>query len=204
MTRPIVDAGPGLNFFSLNKERLLIAALGALATPEAVWDEIARKARRDRRFEAAGRALNKLNENYLKILSDDATEPLERAVRRICNQSLGERKRTSKDFGETMVVAHASVMAENGDDVYVLIDERQGSLLAAREDRRLQRLQANGLEVGRIRLVHSTTVLSRMAGTEHIPDRGEMRKLYMRMRELDDGLEPLENTNLMKLPCWKS
>lgn len=204
MTRPIIDAGPGLNFFSLNKERLLIAALGALATPEAVWDEIARKARRDRRFEAAGRALNKLNENYLKILSDDATEPLERAVRRICNQSLGERKRTSKDFGETMVVAHASVMAENGDDVYVLIDERQGSLLAAREDRRLQRLQANGLEVGQIRLVHSTTVLSRMAGTEHIPDRGEMRKLYMRMRELDDGLEPLENTNLMKLPCWKS
>lgn len=204
MTRPIIDAGPGLNFFSLNKERLLIAALGALATPEAVWDEIARKARRDRRFEAAGRALNKLNENYLKILSDDATEPLERAVRRICNQSLGERKRTSKDLGETMVVAHASVMAESGDDAYVLIDERQGSLLAAREDRRLQRLQAKGLEVGRIRLVHSTTVLSRMAGTEHIPDRGEMRKLYRRMRELDDGLEPLENTNLMKLPCWKS
>jgi hypothetical protein len=31
--RPIIDAGPGLNFLSINKERLLIATLGQLSAP---------------------------------------------------------------------------------------------------------------------------------------------------------------------------
>jgi hypothetical protein len=31
--RPIIDAGPGLNFLSINKERLLIAMLGQLSAP---------------------------------------------------------------------------------------------------------------------------------------------------------------------------
>jgi hypothetical protein len=34
--RPIIDAGPGLNFFSINKERLLISVLAKLSAPEAV------------------------------------------------------------------------------------------------------------------------------------------------------------------------
>lgn len=40
--RPIMDAGPGINFFSLNKERLLFSVLGALSVPEIVADEILR------------------------------------------------------------------------------------------------------------------------------------------------------------------
>jgi hypothetical protein len=51
--RPIIDAGPGLNFFSINKERLLIEILGPLSTPETVQDEVLRKARQDRRFRSA-------------------------------------------------------------------------------------------------------------------------------------------------------
>lgn len=31
--RPIIDAGPGLNFLSVNEERLLIAVLGPLSAP---------------------------------------------------------------------------------------------------------------------------------------------------------------------------
>ncbi len=34
--RSIIDAGPGLNFLSINHERLLIAMLGPLSTPETV------------------------------------------------------------------------------------------------------------------------------------------------------------------------
>lgn len=34
--RPIIDAGPGLNFLSVNKERLLIAILGPISAPETV------------------------------------------------------------------------------------------------------------------------------------------------------------------------
>jgi hypothetical protein len=41
--RPIIDAGPGLNFLSINRERLLIAILGALSAPEAVQDEVLRQ-----------------------------------------------------------------------------------------------------------------------------------------------------------------
>jgi hypothetical protein len=34
--RPIIDAGPGLNFLSVNKERLLISVLGQLSAPETL------------------------------------------------------------------------------------------------------------------------------------------------------------------------
>ena len=45
--RPIIDAGPGLNFLSINKERLLIGVLGPLSAPEAVQNEVLRKAQQD-------------------------------------------------------------------------------------------------------------------------------------------------------------
>jgi hypothetical protein len=51
--RPIIDAGPSLNFLSSNKERLLIAVLGPLSAPETVRDEVLRKSRQDDRFRAA-------------------------------------------------------------------------------------------------------------------------------------------------------
>ena len=41
--RPIIDAGPSLNFFSINKERLLVAVLGQLSAPETVQAEVLRK-----------------------------------------------------------------------------------------------------------------------------------------------------------------
>ncbi|MGK8466492.1 hypothetical protein [Nocardia cyriacigeorgica] len=50
---PIIDAGPGLNFFSINKERLLIGVLGRISAPETVQTEILRKSRHDPRFRAA-------------------------------------------------------------------------------------------------------------------------------------------------------
>lgn len=53
--RPIMDAGPGINFFSLNKERLLFGTIGPLAVPEVVEQEILRKASQDQRFAAAER-----------------------------------------------------------------------------------------------------------------------------------------------------
>ena len=43
--RPIIDAGPSLNFLSINKERLLIATMGKLSAPESVQTEVFRKAR---------------------------------------------------------------------------------------------------------------------------------------------------------------
>jgi hypothetical protein len=45
--RPIIDADPGLNFLSTNKERLLIAVLGTLSAPETVQGEVLGKSQQD-------------------------------------------------------------------------------------------------------------------------------------------------------------
>ncbi|MDX2969158.1 hypothetical protein PWY87_30590 [Kribbella solani] len=58
--RPIIDAGPGLNFLSIHKERLLFGTLGALSAPESVRDEVLRKSRDDSRFSAAKTVWGKL------------------------------------------------------------------------------------------------------------------------------------------------
>jgi hypothetical protein len=74
--RPIIDAGPGLNFLSANKERLLIAVLGPLSVPEAVQDEVLRKSRQDDRFRAAATVWKKLTPRWIQILPDDVTPEL--------------------------------------------------------------------------------------------------------------------------------
>lgn len=200
--RPIMDAGPGINFFSLNKERLLIATLGPLSVPEIVHEEIRRKARQEQRFASAERVLAKLPEKYLKVLSDDVTDELSAVVNRIAGMPMQMRVRARKDLGETMVVAHAVVAAEAGESTTVLIDDGGGRRMAAAEAQRLERLREAGRQVGHLRLISTRTVLKNAAGTVHLPDRQAMRDLYTRLRQLDDGLVPLEQAGLMDLPCW--
>jgi hypothetical protein len=103
-----------------------------------------------------------------------------------------------------MVIAHAVVSAEAGADVIVLIDDGLGAQIATREIQRLRRLRAGGRAVGSIALASTVTVLTRAAGTQHIPGRGEMRELYRRLRGLDDGLPPIEKTGLLSTPRWTS
>lgn len=116
MQRPIMDAGPGLNFFSVHRERLLFATLGPLSIPEAVESEIRRRSGQDRRFAAAATVLRKIPEHLLEVLSDDLTADLARAVERIGRTPAAERLRASKDLGETLVIAHAALAAEAGAD----------------------------------------------------------------------------------------
>ena len=200
--RPIMDAGPGINFFSLNRERVLFSTLGPLAVPEIVEQEIRRKARQDRRFAAAERVLSKVPTRLLEILSDDVTNDLAAVVQRIAGMPMVERIRSNKDLGETMVVAHAVVAAERGEQVIVLIDDSGGRAVAAREAARLQRLKEQRPEVGAISLVTTISVLKKAAGGEHLPDKGAMRDLYGRLRGIDDGLPPIAQTGLMDLPIW--
>jgi hypothetical protein len=51
-------------------------------------------------------------------------------------------------------------------------------------------------------MVVSMTVLQRAAGGEHIPDRAAMRDIYKRLRGVDDGLPPIETTNLLSADLW--
>lgn len=202
MTRPIIDAGPGLNFFALNQERALFDAIGAVSVPETVRDEILGKAARDKRFSHAASVMKKLPERLLEILSDDATTGLVAAVERMTHMSYPERRSISNDLGGTMVIAHAVVAASAGADIRVLIDDGQGQQIAGREAARLNRLRDRGEPVGRITLMDTVSVLRVAAGRQYIPDRSAMRKLYQRMRDIDDGLVPLDDTGLMNLDCW--
>ncbi|HEX4173480.1 MAG TPA: hypothetical protein VHY82_13505, partial [Acetobacteraceae bacterium] len=134
---PIIDAGPGLNFFSINKERLLISILGKLSAPATVQTEVFRKAGTDQRFSSAASTWRKLTPNWIQVLSDEPTPQLEVAVRRIANEPMEKRLKRVQDLGEVMVVAHAAVAAECGQTVTILMDDRLGSRLAATEAKRL-------------------------------------------------------------------
>ena len=202
--RPIIDAGPGLNFLSVNKERLLIAVLGPFSAPETVQDEVFRKSAQDSRFQAAATVWRKLTPRWIQILSDDATPELAAVVQRISGSPMDERKRQAKDLGETMVIAHAVIAAESGQAVTVLMDDGPGAQIATLEINRLERLRASGRPVGSILLASTLTVLELAAGTEQLPDRAAMRETYKRLRGLDDGLPPIEKTSLLSVAFWSS
>ncbi|GAA1821761.1 hypothetical protein [Actinomadura chokoriensis] len=200
--RPIIDAGPGLNFLSINKERLLIGVLGPLSTPETVQNEVLRKAEQDERFRAAATVWRKLGPRWMEVLSDDQTPELAAAVHRITRQPMEQRMTRPKDLGETMVIAHAVVAAESGETVTVLIDDGDGARAATSEIARLRRLQSNGCDVGSIRLVGTLTVLERAADKRMVKDKAAMCDLYARLRGLDDGLPPIQRTNLLSPAHW--
>lgn len=201
----IIDAGPSLNFCSINKERLLISVTGPLMAPEAVDTEVLRKADQDDRFKPSAKVWIRLRgSRYLEILSDDPNnQALSQAVTRISGQPLRLRSRKAQDLGEHMVLAHAAVLAENGTNVTILIDEGAGRLLAAQEAQRLRTLAAATPGVGALYLMSTGDVLRRAIRTEHLPDKNEMRKTYQRMRALDDGLMPIEKTDLLNDTHWK-
>ena len=200
--RPIIDAGPGLNLLTINKERLLIDVMGPLSAPETVQDEVLRKARQDARFSAAAAVWRKLTPKWVQILSDDQTLELAAAVHRITRLPMEERLKHPKDLGETMVIAHAVVAAESGETVTVLIDDGSGAQIATSEINRLGRLRTSGRAVGSIGLASTRTVLDRAAGGQHIPGKATMRGIYERLRGLDDGLPPIETTNLLSSVHW--
>lgn len=200
--RPIIDAGPGPNFLSINKERLLFGTLGPLSAPETVEQELLRKAGAEQRFRPAARIWQRLPSRLMEVLPDDQTPELSAVVHRMTSIPLEERARQRKDLGETMVIAHAVVAAEAGDDVTILIDDGGGARAAAAEIRRLRRLSVNGEVVGTVRLINTLTVLQRAAGGEHLPGRSEMREVYSRLRRLDDGLPPIERTDLLGPKLW--
>ena len=136
--RPIIDAGPGLNFLSINKERLLIGTLGALSAPETVQNEVLRKAAQDPRFKAAEKVWRRLSDRWMQILPDDITPELAAVVHRLSDLQMHDRMTHSKDLGETMVIAHAVVAAEAGEIVTVFIDDGRGALQATAEIKRLE------------------------------------------------------------------
>ncbi|GID93311.1 hypothetical protein Adi01nite_27230 [Amorphoplanes digitatis] len=61
-----------------------------------------------------------------------------------------------------------------------------------------------GGTVGSITLASTLTVLERAVGTTHIGDKAQLREIYRRLRNLDDGLPPIEKTALLTTTRWQS
>ncbi|ALL79361.1 hypothetical protein AD006_29190 (plasmid) [Pseudonocardia sp. EC080610-09] len=200
----VLDAGPALNFFSLRKERLLFAVFAPIAMPETVHAEVLRKAARDARFEASATVLNRLPERLLEVLDDDAVPPLSDVAARIARMPLAERMRQGQDLGELMVIAHGVVAAEAGAEVVVIIDERTGRSTAQAEARRLDRIRATARACGTVQVIGTRDILTALAGSDHVPDRHAMRNLYDLLRGCDDGLPPIDMTDLLSASTWNT
>ncbi|MFD4368673.1 PIN domain-containing protein [Rhodococcus sp. NPDC058521] len=201
--RPIIDAGPALNFLSINKERLLSSVTGPISTPETVRNEVFAKSGRDPRFTAVEKVWKKIPAKWLKVLPDDPAPELLAALERISQQPWGQRLATAQDLGETMVVAHAVVLAEAGQRVTVIIDGRGGAELATNENRRPARLRGAGLPYGSIAFVNTPTILEKAAGGQYLPNKESMREVYERLRGCDDGLLPIKHTRLLSTEVWR-
>lgn len=200
--RVIIDAGPVLNFFSINKERVLTEVVGRLSVPETVQKEVYRKAETDKRFERVKLTFDKALGGYIDILSENFDDELVQTFERISGSRFQKRLKQPKNLGELMAITFAVDHAESGALVYLIIDDRDGVRLARKEERRLDRLRKAGKSVGRIYILGTCSVFEKAAGGRSIPDKKEMQKIYSRLRAQDDGLPPIRQTNLLKPICW--
>ncbi|GAA1308599.1 hypothetical protein GCM10009610_23300 [Pseudonocardia xinjiangensis] len=112
--RPVIDAGPALNFFSINRERLLLGTLGPISVPELVRDEVLRKAATDPRFRSAEWVWNKLPDKYLEILSDDETPELNVAVARISGRATTAFRQSSRPICSPPTCSNAIPRGSDG------------------------------------------------------------------------------------------
>jgi hypothetical protein len=203
----IVDAGPALTFLARNDTtKALLQGLRGLspepgfAAPETVRDEVMRKSSQKRELRAAASKWTILeNANRIEILPDDETEELSIAVQRLSNMPMTERLTQRKDLGEIMVIAHASVLADAGHPVTILIEERDGTALARKEAARFTRMPPSR---GRIQVLNTEQVLLRAIDSPEIPDKATMKAPYNAMRPLDAALPPLEQTSLLTSARW--
>ena len=116
-----------------------------------------------------------------------STPELTDAVTRISGMPAADRVRRPRSLGEIMVLAHASVYAQTGHAVFVLIDESDGRARAAREQAWLRRRGVPGSLV----LWSTAQVLGHAAGQPGWIKGGlTWTAVYDRMREYDDGLPP--------------
>lgn len=191
----LLDAGPALNFLAVGQQSILIQLAGSrslqMAAPARVDAEVVGKCK-DRRFartSALGTWQTLRASGRVQILDDTLIGArFTAAVTRISGMPAKERVRSGKDLGEIMVLAHASVYAQDGQQVFVLMDDSGGRKRARIEQSWLARKAAPG----QLHLWSTPQVL-RAAGsaTGWIVNGLTWQAVYKQMRKFDDGLGPL-------------
>ena len=191
----LLDAGPSLNFLAVGQENILIQVAASrglqLAAPAKVDREIIGMCK-DPRFSrtAASGTWDKLKSAHRVIVLDDEVveDAFTAAVTRISGKPAEERKRDPRSLGEIMVLAHASVRVQQGQTVFVLMDERDGRRRAGLEDDWLVRCEAPGKLV-----LWNTRQVLRDAATKPDMITGGLawETVYKQMTKFDDGLPRL-------------
>lgn len=191
----LLDAGPSLNFLAVGQQNVLVQLAASrdlqLAAPDRVDREVRGKANaeRFRRTGALGSWQKMTAAGRIEILDDTlADRPVfTSAVTRISGMPAAERVRTGASLGEIMVLAHASAYAQDGHEVYVLIDERDGRDRARKEMRWLH----DQASAGSLTLWSTPQVLKSAAGEPGwIENSLTWEQVYDQMRRFDDGLPP--------------
>ncbi|MBL8929406.1 MAG: hypothetical protein JNL54_04710 [Kineosporiaceae bacterium] len=188
----LLDAGPFLNFLAVRQQGILIELAASrnldLAVPQRVEKEILGNCNDPRfaRTPAEQTWLKLTSAGRVRVLDDTLTDTaFVDAVGRISGRPAQDRVRDRKSLGEILVLAHASVLVQQGQEVYVLIDEGDGRRRAQREIRWLE----GRLAPARLTLWGTSQVL-RHASQQTGWIRGGLtwQAVYEQMRPFDDGL----------------
>lgn len=190
----LLDAGPSLNFLAVGQQNVLIQLAGAmdlqLQAPERVDREVLGVARGSRfKRTAVQKTWKTLTSAGRVVILDDTLEStvFMNAVTRISGMPAKDRVRDSKSLGEIMVLAHASVYAQAGEQVFVLIDDGDGRDRALKERAWLKRNEYTG----RVVLWSTRDVLEKAAEFPGWIDKEKTWEVvYDEMRKFDDGLVP--------------
>lgn len=190
----LLDAGPSLNFLAVGQHNILVRAADSqslqLAAPARVDTEIIGMSCSDR-FKATG--VHKIwttlkSSRRVEILPDElTTRQFTDAVSRVSGMPAPDRIRTKKSLGEIMVLAHASVYVQQGQDVFVLMDDGDGRRRAGREAQWL-RDQGHKSQL----VLWSTRRVLQEAGRHEDWLKGGLtwEQVYDQMTAYDDGLLP--------------
>lgn len=180
-SRVVIDTGPALSFIAAGFQDLLAEVIAQksalLCAPQAVAEEVHVKADQRQRFNSShARIFDAMTRNgKISILPDSIEDPqLAEATNDVAKMPIAKRLLTSKDLGETMVLAHAlKIRRHSTQTVIVLIDEVEG--------------QKRATQLG-ISLTSTVGILKQSAQLGLVSDRGEMRNTYSKIAEFDDGL----------------
>lgn len=191
----ILDAGPGLNFLAVGQENSLIQLAqrfaSTLCAPERVQEEVQRNCGRGRRFSGTrveGTWAKLKGAGRLHLLSDDVTdERFAAAISRVSGVDFARRVQDSNSLGEIMVIAHASVLAQDGTDAVILMDDGDGRTRAKTE---ITWLRAESLHA-RVSLLGTRNVLELAEPSGWLRGGKTWRQVYKEMQKYDDGLGPL-------------
>jgi hypothetical protein len=200
----IIDAGPAINFLATKNQRILIAAIGGpFHAPEAVRDEVMRKAAQEPRFAPAAQEWKKLEANWIKLLPATRTPGLDKIAQILTRNPLPTLPSKAKDLGETFVVIHATATALAGEEVYVIIDDQGGQALTARAQRFLSAQKRDRPSVGKVTLMTTESILRSQIDTPNIKDKPTMRRIYTQLQTVDSGLADISTTDLVTHARWK-